>query len=639
MSDPVRARRTAKLVVVRQDAPPRSRPRRASADAAPRRIPEPGRNGAPALDLLIVHNPASTRFTHDAMRDTAAAVLGARGLKHRLVAIPDTRDAERSVRRQVARAIREGCLRIVAAGGDGTIGMVAQCLARRRSGPPVSLGIIPAGTTNVLARELGIPLRLEDAMTVIADAERAIAIDAILAGRRYIFTQVGIGPDALMIRDTPRERQEKIGRLAYLLTFAQRAVRFRPRWFTLTLDGQVIRERAWQLVAANVGAIGSPPFTWGPRIDPTDGTLDLCVFNVRRRRDLVRLAWRFLTNRHRRDENARFYRVRDRVVVDSAHPVLVQGDGEIIGQTPVTLRIVPGALRVLVARAVEGTLPAPAPAAETAAASSATPDAAAPPAPADDGARATGGSSLPAAADATEEPAAAWALAPPAETEAEAEVVDAHAESHAPAASVGEDVVRMIGERSRTWPLQGRFRHPLAALEAYDAAIFLRLNCISLGDAVDRSLELISRFIHYGEGWAAVVLLMLLVDLRRGLEAAVQALPALWATMITVNVVLKRVFRRRRPFIAFVKARVIGPRPRDFSFPSGHAAAGFAGAVLLSMFAPAWAPIFFLFALAVSFSRIYLGVHYPSDVAMGAFSGMILAVVFHALIQMLLGGM
>ncbi|MGE5179461.1 MAG: phosphatase PAP2 family protein, partial [Bacteroidota bacterium] len=245
----------------------------------------------------------------------------------------------------------------------------------------------------------------------------------------------------------------------------------------------------------------------------------------------------------------------------------------------------------------------------------------------------------PAGAESPTEPAAAWALAPPAETEAEAEVADAQAESHPPAASVGEDVVRMIGERSRTWPLQGRFRHPLAALEAYDAAIFLRLNCISFGDAVDRSLELISRFIHYGEGWAAVVLLMLLVDLRKGLEAAVQALPALWATMITVNVVLKRVFRRRRPFIAFVKARVIGPRPRDFSFPSGHAAAGFAGAVLLSMFAPAWAPVFFLFALAVSFSRIYLGVHYPSDVAMGAFSGMILAVVFHALIQMLLGGM
>jgi undecaprenyl-diphosphatase len=149
---------------------------------------------------------------------------------------------------------------------------------------------------------------------------------------------------------------------------------------------------------------------------------------------------------------------------------------------------------------------------------------------------------------------------------------------------------------------------------------------------------MLSRFIHYGEGWAVVVLVILLIDLRRGLEAAVIALPALWATMITVNVVLKRIFRRRRPFLSYVKARVIGPRPRDFSFPSGHAAAGFAGAVLLGMFLPRWAPLFYLFAMAVCFSRIYLGVHYPSDVLMGAFAGSVLAVAFRAIVQMLLAG-
>jgi undecaprenyl-diphosphatase len=196
----------------------------------------------------------------------------------------------------------------------------------------------------------------------------------------------------------------------------------------------------------------------------------------------------------------------------------------------------------------------------------------------------------------------------------------------------------MIGERSTTWPLQGIFRHPLAAIEAYDAAIFLHLNNISFGKGVDRGLEALSRFLHYGEGWAVVVLLILFVNLRQGLEAAVVALPALWATMITVNVVLKPIFRRRRPFIAFVKARVIGTRPRDFSFPSGHAAAGFAGAVLLGMFLPRWAPLFYLFAVAVSFSRIYLGVHYPSDVLMGAFAGSVLAVVYRALIHLLFTG-
>jgi YegS/Rv2252/BmrU family lipid kinase len=552
------------------------------------------RNGSAPPDLLILHN--STRFTPEAMGAAAKAVFEPRGLKHRLVTIVSGRDMAAFVRRQVARAIREGCTRIVAAGGDGTISMVAQCLARRRNvGPPVSLGIIPGGTANILARELGIPLSMDEAMAVIADAHRAVELDAMLIGRRFVFTQVGIGPDALMIQDTTRERQEKLGRLAYVLTFVRRAFGFRPRWFTLRLDDKVVRERAWQIVVANVGTVGAPPFTWGPRIDPTDGTVDLCVLNVNRKWDFGKLLWRLLTNRHRKDENTRFFRVREVAVVESTHPTLVQGDGEIIGRTPVTLRVVPAALRVLVARPVEGDVPAAGSAVESASPRS--------PERSEDG-------SYP--------------------------VDPATGTSDGAAPSVGENVTSMIGERSRTWPLQGRFRHPLAALEAYDAAIFLRMNSISLGAAVDRALEALSRFIHYGEGWGVVVLLLFFVDLRKGLEAAVIALPALWATMLTVNIVLKRVFRRRRPFLSFVDARVIGPRPRDFSFPSGHAAAGFAGAVLLAMFLPQWAPLFFLFALAVSFSRIYLGVHYPSDVLMGAFAGSVLAVAFRAVMHQLM---
>jgi undecaprenyl-diphosphatase len=213
------------------------------------------------------------------------------------------------------------------------------------------------------------------------------------------------------------------------------------------------------------------------------------------------------------------------------------------------------------------------------------------------------------------------------------------AEAAAAGESLAKDVETMLAtEHSRTWVLQGPLRHPVAGLQALDAAIFLKVNALSWGLA-DRAAHLISSTMRYGEGWAFVLFVMILVDFRTGLRTAVEAAPVIGLTMLTVNYPLKRFFRRRRPFIAFVKARVFGTRPRDYSFPSGHAAAGFAGALVLGAHAPAFAPLFYALAVVVSLSRVYLGVHYPSDVAFGGLLGVLIAAgyrfLYHALVPWL----
>jgi diacylglycerol kinase family enzyme/membrane-associated phospholipid phosphatase len=534
------------------------------------------------VERLILRNPSASRFPAESVR-TACETACPGGC--RFVELPGE-DRAGFVSREIASAVGQGCRRVVAVGGDGTVGLIAGALVR--SVPPtvpVSIGIIPAGTANVLARELGIPLALGDAVPIALGEGGTVVIDAIQAGDRYVFTQVGIGPDALMIRDTSREGSKKGGRWTYVRTFVRRALRHRPQRYTITVDGTEIRARAWQVIAANAGSAASPPFMWGPGIDPTDGTIDLCVYDVRRPRDYLVLLWRVLLGRHRRDASTRFFKIREEALIDSDRPAPVQGDGEILGRTPIRLRVAPEVLRVAVAGPIQEVAPL------------------------------------------AELPRGAGSAAERQESAA------AEAEE---GASVAQEVRTMVAARySRAWVLQGLLRHPFTALEAFDAAIFLRVNGMFLGPVMDRVLTGTSRLMHYGEGWAAVVLVWFAIDPPQGVRVAVEALPVLWLTMLTVNFPLKSIFRRRRPFTAFVKARVLGPRPSDFSFPSGHSAAAFAGAFLLTSHAPALFPVFYLIATVVGLSRVYLGVHYPSDVLIGAGAGTALAALYRALIHAL----
>lgn len=535
-------------------------------------------------DAIVVLNPAAPGNRGGAARRALERAFADRGTSASILETSAAESRGAELERAVRDAILGGCPRVIAAGGDGTVALAATCLLAA-SGPDAraALGIVPAGTTNALARELGIPLGLEEAARLASFGEDTLALDVMMAADRPILTQLGIGPDAQMIRDTSRRRQVQLGRLAYLMSLWRR--RRQPmRSFVIEVDGRQHRMRAWEVLVANAGVAGTPPFTWGPGIDPTDGVLDVAVFDVRQASDYGTVLWRLVTGSHRRDANTKFFQARREVTIRANTPVLVQGDGEVLGTTPVTVRVARAAIRVVVPRDiedVEGIVGSP-----------------------DDPPGAGG-------------PTAAEVAPAPGEGET----------------TIGEDVDAMLAEHSRTWVLQGALRHPLSAVAALDAAVFLRINRLVLGSAVDGALVLLSRFMHLGEGWALVALVLCLADFSTGWRAAVTALPCLWLTMLAVNYPLKDVFRRRRPFLAFVDARVLGPRPLDTSLPSGHTAAAFAGALLFGAYTPAWSPVYYLLASVVGFSRIYLGVHYPSDVVLGAVVGTVLAAACRALLH------
>ena len=200
----------------------------------------------------------------------------------------------------------------------------------------------------MLARELGVPLDLEPACALFNGPNRTVTIDAMRVGEKHYFTQIGIGVDAAMIRDTKVEHKRRLVNLAYIWTALTRFIGFQPYRFSISADGKRSRPRALQVVLANCGGLGTTKLRWGPDVCVSDGQIDVCILRARTLLNYLSVGYSVLRGRHREERNIQYLPARRAVAVHTDKPLPVQGDGEVIGETPLEVQIVPGALRVLV---------------------------------------------------------------------------------------------------------------------------------------------------------------------------------------------------------------------------------------------------------------------------------------------------
>jgi diacylglycerol kinase (ATP) len=271
------------------------------------------------------------------------AVLDAAGVRARVHETASEGEAIEIVRAAVARGPGAP---VIAAGGDGTLRVVARTLLDAGRGDPDAvppLGILPLGSVMNVARSLEIPRDLDAAALVIAaGGVRTIDVGEVV-GWGAFFEGVGVGLHAELLSagasldaGDRRATLRKIGN----------AIRYRPTPLELTLDdGRTLRTRALVTTVAN-GPYAGIGFTVAPSARLDDGLFDVRVFERFSRLELLRHFMAIAAGRRRYEPRVRTDRSA-RVRIDSGRPLRVRADGEEAGSTPVELRIRRQALRVL----------------------------------------------------------------------------------------------------------------------------------------------------------------------------------------------------------------------------------------------------------------------------------------------------
>jgi len=130
--------------------------------------------------------------------------------------------------------------------------------------------------------------------------------------------------------------------------------------------------------------------------------------------------------------------------------------------------------------------------------------------------------------------------------------------------------------------------------------------------------------------WIGIALVLALVWRRRGV--LVLTVIAVAAADLAARG-LKQLVDVERPSSRYAEPKPLVAAPHDHTFPSGHAATSFAAATILTAARPRWGPLWFLLALAVGFSRVYVGVHYPLDIVGGAVLGIATAIALRRLVK------
>jgi diacylglycerol kinase family enzyme len=293
---------------------------------------------AAQAEIVVVHNPNSSGADEARLRGVIRSVFGSRP-----VDFCETSE-QHDLTERLAPWLQRGVGMVIAAGGDGTISEIADVLAGRET----VLGILPQGTSNVMARELNLPLKPLAAARILAGDYGIRKLDVLRAGDSVCVLGISVGISASAMQETTRTQKRLFGPWAYWLPFFKRFFDTAGHFFTVELDGYATQLRASDVLAMNAGLIGFRAIRWGSEVQPDDGLVNFCFLQARNGFDYLWTVMNFALRRYIRNERVNVVPMAQSIRFAKPEGLPVQGDGDLIGVTPMTVTIQKAALNVAV---------------------------------------------------------------------------------------------------------------------------------------------------------------------------------------------------------------------------------------------------------------------------------------------------
>jgi YegS/Rv2252/BmrU family lipid kinase len=248
-----------------------------------------------------------------------------------------------NLRKMIREKVQQGFKLFISAGGDGTLSGVIDGLA----GTQIPLVIIPTGTWNTVAQIMSIPLQIEPAIDLLFQEHTIRTVDALQVEQSFFILSVSAGVGSRTMEDVKRDEKRRLGKLADIWKGLSQLMDFRSFPFEVRIDGKLARFRASELMVANSASLGLKVLQLDPDIRMDDGKMNVCRIYANNLGDYLRLAVSMLRGDKQHNWNVLCVEATQEVEIRSRERLPVQGDGDVIGHLPVTVKILPNAVHIV----------------------------------------------------------------------------------------------------------------------------------------------------------------------------------------------------------------------------------------------------------------------------------------------------